>query len=630
MHPVVIGTAGHIDHGKTELVRALTGIDTDRLKEDKERGITTDLGYAYLDYADGLRLAFIDVPGHERFIHNMLAGACGIDVVLLVVAADESIKPQTREHASICRLLGVRRGVVALTKCDLVDRETAEVVRLEVQDFLSGDFLEGAQVVPVSARSGEGTEDLKAALRRAAESAPKRDTSRPARLPVDRVFSARGFGTVVTGTLWAGHLVVDQEIEIFPGGGRARVRGLQVHHRAVKEVVAGQRAAINLQGVEHGAVARGSMLLEPETQSSSSCLLARIELDGDLARRKRAIQLSLYHGTLESSARWRWLEEPSEDGGVASGLAALYCQGEVPAVRGDRFVLRRRSPSATVGGGQVLDLFSGSQRKAALAEHARRLAGADPADAVQEDLRWARQPALEEHCLWIASGVARSVFDSALGAAEQGGGVVRAARSLWMNAGRLVELEKRATDLVDRFHARDGLQVGMPLEELKRRLLPGEPRGLSDWLLSRLEQAGSLRIEADRVARAGHRVKLGAVEERVAQVLEEQFREAGLNPPEPQAALAACGAPGPTAEKILHLLLRRGRIVRIRSGRLYHAEAMGKLIELLKCHRQSSQKIDVGQFKELTGTSRKNAIPLLEHLDATRVTRRVGNDRIIL
>ena len=630
MHPVVIGTAGHIDHGKTELVRALTGIDTDRLKEEKERGITTDLGYAYLDYPDGLRLAFIDVPGHERFIHNMLAGACGIDVVLLVVAADESIKPQTREHADICRLLGVRRGVVALTKCDLVDRETAEVVRMEVQDFLSGGFLADAQVVPVSARTGEGTADLKSALRQAAESAPGRDTRSPARLPVDRVFSARGFGTVVTGTLWAGRLVVDQEVEIFPGGGRARVRGLQVHHRAAKEVVAGQRAAINLQGVEHGAVARGSMLLELETHCPSGRLLARLELDRDLAGRKRAIQLGLYHGTLETTARWRWLEEPSEDGGVASGLAALYCQGEVPAVRGDRFVLRRRSPSATVGGGQVLDLLFGSQRKVALAEHARRLADADPAGAIREDLRWAREPALEEHRLWITSGVARPVFESALAAAEQEGGVVRAARSLWMDAGRLLELEKRANDLVDHFHARDGLQVGMPLEELKRRLLAGEPRGLSDWLLSRLEKAGSLRIEADRVARADHRVELGAVEQRAARSLEEQFREAGLNPPEPQEALAGCGAPGPTAEKILHLLIRQGRIVRIRSGRLYHADAMGRLIESLKRHRQSSQKIDVTRFKELTGTSRKNAIPLLEHLDATRVTQRIGNDRIIL
>ncbi|MEE9218926.1 MAG: selenocysteine-specific translation elongation factor, partial [Acidobacteriota bacterium] len=478
MHPVVIGTAGHIDHGKTQLVRALTGIDCDRLKEEKERGITTDIGFGYLDYPDGVRLAFIDVPGHERFVHNMLAGACGIDVVLLVVAADESIKPQTREHAEICRLLGIRRGVIALSKADLVDAETLEVVRLEVQEFAAGGFLPQAQVVPVSARTQQGLEELKAELRRAAESAPVRDASRPVRLPVDRVFSARGFGTVVTGTLWSGRLRSEQEVEIVPGGRRARVRGLQVHHQAVGEALAGQRAAVNLQGLNLDAMTRGAVIMEPGAFQPAKVLLAWLELVPEIGQRKRPTPLGLHHGTLETTVRWRWLREPTCGKGVVSGLAALYCQQAVVAVRGDHFVLRRRSPAATIGGGEVLDTLSRARKPAAMAEHAGRLRGAGAQEALLEDLRWAREPAVEEHRLWISSGVERKSFETALARAREQGRVVQVGRSLWAQRTRLEDLERRALELVGSFHERDRLQAGMPLEEFKRRLLAGAPREL--------------------------------------------------------------------------------------------------------------------------------------------------------
>jgi len=630
MHPIIVGTAGHIDHGKTALVRALTGIDTDRLKEEKERGITTDLGFAYLDYADGARLAFIDVPGHERFIHNMLAGAFGIDVVLLVVAADEAVMPQTREHAEICRLLGVQRAVIALSKADLVDAETLEVVRLEVREFAAAGGLAGADVVPVSARTGQGLEELKAAIRTAAESAPARDASRPLRLPVDRVFSARGFGTVVTGTLWTGRIRVDQEVEVAPQCALARVRGLQVHHRPVEEAEAGQRAAVNLQGVSAEILARGSVLIEAGAYAPARLLVARLELAPEAARRARPGPLALHHGTLETTARWRWLDKPLFDARGARGLAALSCQDSLLAVRGDCFVLRRRSPPATLGGGVVLDALTAPHRRAALAEHARRLDGAPAPEAIVEDLRWGREPASEKRRLWVASGLERRSFEAALESVGRDGRALRAGEGLWIESGRLRELEREALDLLRSFHAGDGLQVGMPLEEFKRRLLGGAPRAFAEWLLARLQGGGGVRLERDRLALADHQVELGDVEKRLAGALEGAFRTAGLNPPEPVEALAGCGAPPQLGEKLLHLLVRSGRLVRIKSGRLYHAEAVQRLVEELRRYRDRSRKIDVGHFKELTGTSRKNAIPLLEHLDATRVTQRVGNERIIL
>ncbi len=632
MHPTVVGTAGHIDHGKTELVRALTGIDTDRLKEEKERGITIDLGFAYLDYADGARLAFIDVPGHERFIHNMLAGAGGIDVVLLVVAADESVMPQTREHAEICRLLGVRRAVIALSKTDLVDDETLGVVSLEVREFAraAGGALAQARRVPVSARSGRGIDELKEAVRQAADEAPGRGGERPLRLPVDRVFSARGFGTVVTGTLWAGSVAVEQEVEVLPGGRRARVRGLQVHHSPVSEARAGQRTAVNLQGIAAEGLERGAVLVEPGVVREARFVVARLELAAQALRPGRGRTLALHHATLETDARWVWLEEPAVEGARARGLALFVCRKALVAARGDRFVVRRRSPAATLGGGEVLDVLEARAGRRALREPARRLDGAGPEEALVEDLRWARRPAMDRRRLWVASGLERAAFEAALASAERGGRALGAGGTLWIDSGRLGELEERACGLLREFHGAERLQAGMALEELKQRLFGGASRELAEWIVRRLEGAGRVRLERDRVALAGHQVALEEKEAGLAQALEAAYSAAGLNPPEADEALRACGAPSDAGAKILHLLVRSGRLVRIKSGRLFHAEALQGLLETLRRCREQSPRIDVGRFKELTGTSRKNAIPLLEHLDATRVTQRVGNERIIL
>jgi selenocysteine-specific elongation factor len=629
MRPIVVGTAGHIDHGKTELVKALTGIDPDRLREEKERGITIDLGFAYLDYPDGARLAFVDVPGHERFIDNMLAGATGIDLVLLVVAADESVMPQTREHAEICRLLGVRSAVVALSKRDLVDEVGLELARMEARDLLRGCAFEAAEIVPVSARTGAGLDELRAALRRAAEATAPRGAGLPLRLPVDRVFSIRGFGTVVTGTAWGGRVALDQEVEILPSGLRARVRGLQVHHRPVAEAVAGQRTAVNLQGVSVEDLRRGVVLVEPETWTPATRMLARLEVDAALAVAGRARGLLLHHATSRTPVRWRWLGEPEKKERSLHGRVLLLARDALAAARGDRFVVRRLSPPATVGGGEILEAPARRGRDS-LREHARALDGARAPRALLEDLRWPLSPWGAARTLWVAAGLDQPAFDAALVELERSGTVVRASGDVWIESERLRELEARALRRLEEFHAAEPLQAGMPVEELKRRLLEGAPRGAAEWLVLRLQSSGRVRSERDRLALRDHQVTLGDAEERVARSLEETFRASGLNPPEAAEAARACGAPPALADRLLHMLVRSGRLVRIKSGRLYHAQAMENLVETLRRYRAQSERIDVGRFKELTGTTRKNAIPLLEHLDASRITRRVGDERIIL
>src|SRR5262245_34621566 len=376
---IVVGTAGHIDHGKSLLVRALTGIDPDRLKEEKERGITIDLGFASLTLPGGAQAGFVDVPGHERFVRNMLAGVGGIDLVLLVIAADESIKPQTREHFQICRLLGIPRGVIVLTKSDLVDPDILEIVRLEVREFVSGSFLEQAPILAVSAKTGAGLEELKQALAAEAGAVPERPSGRVFRLPVDRSFSIRGFGTVVTGTLISGSVAVGEEIEVLPGHLRAKVRGLEVFGEARREASAGQRTAVNLQGIEAGLVQRGALLAPREVLRPSRLLDVKVEaLAGDSGI-DDLMAIRFHHLSFETLGRIRLagldLLEPG-----ASGFAQIRLSRPVAALPGDRFILRRPSPAATLGGGIILDNLPKKLRAPEAEALARRLRSLESPD----------------------------------------------------------------------------------------------------------------------------------------------------------------------------------------------------------------------------------------------------------
>jgi len=633
MKHVIVGTAGHIDHGKTELVRALTGVDCDRLEEEKERGITIDIGFAPLALSEEVALGFIDVPGHERFVKNMLAGASGIDLVVLVVAADESIKPQTREHFDICRLLRVVGGVVALTKADLADDEMREIVALEVRDFVRGSFLEGASVIPVSARTGEGIPDLKEALRRAALHVGARSAASFFRLPVDRSFSVKGFGTVVTGTLVAGAVADGEEVEVNPLGPRARVRGIQVHGRAMPSAVAGQRTALNLQGVDAASVWRGCVLAPPDFMRPSSLLDVELEiLAGASGPFKDLSRVRFHQGTSEVLARVKLLgADRIEPGGRAFAQLRLETPGL--SLPGDRFVVRRYSPTITIGGGAVLDAHPEKHRGepgvlvAALAALLRGGAEALALHALDSS------PAgLTAADLVVRTGRTPSEVSEIAGRLAAAGGIVSAGdrASTYLHRRWFDRHRERALLLLENFHRANPLMIGLPREELRERTLPGGPPELARFVLDSLAAEGKIRLEKEFAAAVSHRVSLGPEEERILALVEGRFREGGLNPANLQEIVEGLKLDAETTQRIYHLLLTRGRLVRIKDGTVFHAESIERLKAKLWGLRSTRPIIDVAAFKELTGTSRKNAIPLLEHLDAERVTRRRGNNREIL
>ncbi len=617
MRNVIVGTAGHIDHGKTALVKALTGIDTDRLEEEKRRGISIELGFAHLELEDGLRAGFVDVPGHERFVKNMLAGVGGIDLVLLVVAADESIKPQTREHFDICRLLAVPRGVIALTKADLVERDALEMVRLEVEEFVKGSFLDGAPVVAVSSVTGVGLDELKRGLAEAAGRVPPKDASGFLRLPIDRSFSLRGFGTVVTGTLISGSVRRDQEVEVHPGGRRLRVRSVQVHGQSEERAVAGQRTALNLAGVEPSELSRGMVVTQPGLFRTTHEIDCRIELLLSAKPLKDGAPVHFHAGTAEIEAEVRLLDdlETLAPGGWA--YARLILREPVLLLPGDRFIVRMFSPVVTIGGGVVLD--NGGHR------YRRK-------EAARARLRILDEGSLEER---VALLVRESVYGASLPelVARTGVEVPR--------TGPFVVLEEpqpwlvdrawfegtaaRLTDVLRVFHQANPLLPGMTKEELRGRVVPGSPAFLLDACLA---QTPGVVSEAELVRLASHRIVLKGQDEQALEAIEGAFSGAGWKAPSLAEVLEKSGVEPGRARSLLQMLLREKRLVKVAEDFLCHAEAIGALRRLLATRR--GQHFSVSDFKEWTGLSRKHAIPLLEYLDRERATRREGDRRIVL
>ena len=637
MKHVVVGTAGHIDHGKTNLVKALTGINTDRFKEEQERGITIDIGFAPLALGPELTVGFVDVPGHEKFVKNMLAGIWGIDLVLLVIAADESVKPQTREHFEICSLLDVKRGLIALTKIDLTDPELQELVTLEIRDFVRGSFLEEAPIIPVSSKTGAGLDSLKDAI---AAAAARFEPGRPSallRLPVDRAFSMRGFGTVVTGTLVSGSLAEGEEVSLYPAGHRGRVRGLQVHGDTVTAARAGQRTAVNIGGIEVGQVQRGDVLGRPGQMQPSSILDVRLRLLPDApAPLKNLARVRFHQGTSELLARVRLLDPDISElppGGECFAQIRLEKQGM--AMPDDRFVIRRYSPTITIGGGVVLDAHPVKHKGMTHDGLLDRLAGLEEAD-LRESIRihLDNSPAGADIAR-LSLRIGRTVreLQPVVEEGVRAGGLLTAGEGATMTviSSTAVEtLSGRILAELQRYHHANPLRPGMPLEELRERVLGGAGVDVSRMVIDRMTARGEVRIEKDAIGLAAHQVRLTPDDEKNMKKLEEAYRHDGLNPRDADELAAALGIDPARAEKLLHLLLAAGGLVRIRDGRVFHAEAIEELKHRLWSLRPRKTIIDIGSFKELTGTSRKNAIPLLEHLDAVRVTRRVGSDREIL
>jgi selenocysteine-specific elongation factor len=632
MKSVIVGTAGHIDHGKSTLVEALTGTHPDRLAEEKRRGITIDLGFAFLE-ENGVRFGFVDVPGHERFVSNMLAGAAGIDVLLLVIAADESIKPQTREHFDICRLLGVTRGVVALTKSDMVDRDTLELVRMEAEEFLRGSFLEKALLVPVSAKTGAGLGELKKALSDAAAESRVKDAARYFRLPIDRAFAMKGFGSVVTGTLISGSVAPGDEVELFPRGQRLRVRGVQSGGRAVERAAPGQRTAVNLAGIEHTALKRGMVLATPEKFRKTRRIDVRLELLPSARKMKQGSRVHFHAGTAETIAEVFFHGEKELPPG-GSALANLKLQDEVLVLPGDRFIVRQFSPVVTIGGGAVLDPLA---RRPMLRDTGR--------GAFLRTLEQQRNPeilaAMTERAL-LGLGyeeiVARTGWTEKeiQGALEKlhGTGRIRIVSSepLVLVSGKLFEeVQKKITEKVERFQKENPLLPGISREDLRASLGKRVRTETFRAALEELSAQKKLDSQGELVKKTGSEIALLPEEAKAKEQIEAAFASAGLAVPSVKEVLAKLTVEAKRAEKLLQILLREKNLVRVSPELVFHRQALVRLKEQLSVYKKTKgDRINVPAFKELTGITRKYAIPLLEYLDRERVTRRVGEERVIL
>ncbi len=625
--PLIVGTAGHIDHGKSALVLALTGVDPDRLKEEKERGITTDIGFAHLQLPSGATVSFVDVPGHERFVKNMLAGVHGIDAVLLVVAADESVKPQTREHLAICNLLAIGRGIVVLSKCDLVDRDTLGVVRAEVESLTARSFLEGAPMVAVSARTGEGLDELRSCLAELASAPPSRSAEGLLRLPVDRVFTLHGFGTVVTGTLVGGRLRVGDAVLVEPSGRRTRVRGLQVHGQAVDSVSAGNRTAVNLADLGVADIARGDVLVRERTLAATTVLDAQLRLLPGAAPAKSNLRVRVHAASAEILGRIRMLDRASANPG-SQALIRLRLERPAVVTRGDRLVLRSYSPAHTIAGAVVLDPLPLRRPRAEVNERpALAVAVTEPAPTFVAALLDEAGPAgiaVEELVARVGLGAA------ALDAMLSGDPRVVRLEGRWIGRMALGRLAEDALRELDRFHAEAPLRAGMPREELRSRVFPKAGGGAFEAVIQRLTLSGQVRAEADSIRRAGHAVRLSPVEDALKERLKVAARNAGLRGIEIAAVARELSADPSALRRVSRLLVEGGTLKPVGESALVLSEHLEGLKVAVRQRVSPGARLDVGELKEMTGLSRKYAIPLLEFLDRERVTRRTGTTRVLL
>ena len=637
----VIGTAGHIDHGKTTLVRALTGIDTDRLKEEKERGITIELGFAHLTLPTGETVGVVDVPGHERFVRTMVAGAVGIDLVVLVVAADEGVMPQTREHLDICGLLGISRGVVALSKADLVDGELRELALADVAETLRGSFLEGAPIVPVSAKTGEGLDALKSAIAVGLREVPGKDPEGLTRLPIDRVFSMKGFGTVVTGTLWAGRIKPGDDLvalPALPGGVPGKVRGVQVHGAAVDEARAGNRTAVNV-AIAKEQLARGQLLVRPGELEAGRLVDVRLRY---LATSKRALKrrarLLVHAGTAQTLATLSLLDTNELEPGQ-SGLAQLTLDEPMVLLPGDHFILRgfalQRHHGTTVGGGVVLRTLGARVRRgtpellAALRESERSLMNGDVDARVRLEVARAGEAGITRAALQMRVPYAPRVLDAAVTKLSAARALVRfdKERGAVVGEAALASLKQCATAAVAAFHAAQPLAAGMPREELRAKVASDVK--LLHLVVESLAADGALAADRDTVrlpahdpARSQARAGLAPLAERTLAL----FAQAALQPPRPVEAAASLGVDPRELSPVIDLLVRGGSFVRMKDL-VFHAPAIDALRDKLVAHLKAHAQISPQEWKELVGASRKFTIPLAEHFDAEKLTMRVGEVR---
>jgi selenocysteine-specific elongation factor len=628
---IILGTAGHIDHGKTSLIKAVTGTDTDRLKEEKERGITIELGFASLDLPNGQHVGIVDVPGHEKFVKNMVAGATGIDIVVMVIAADEGVMPQTREHMEICTLLGIKHGFVALTKIDMVDEEWLELAMEDVRDFTAGTFLENTPIVPVSAVKEKGLQEFTRVLETICNQVPDRSMSSLFRLPVDRVFTMKGFGTVITGSLISGRVQVGDTVMIYPSMISSKVRGIQVHNQGVNMAEAGQRTAINFQGLEKAAIKRGEMLALPGTLKPSFMVDLQLQY---LASNKKPIKnrtrVRFHTGTSEILGNLVLLDReelpPAEKAAIQLRLDEPVC-----LVKDDRFVIRSYSPVRTIGGGQVLNPIPPKHKrfKADVVEGLQSIAERSAEDLIAYNIDQTGFAGASFSDLVLMTNISEKSLDQQLQAllSRKTALLVDRDSRIFMHTSSFQQLKQDLTGHLERYHKTNPLKAGMPKEELKTKLPPNLSPKLFNLLINQMLKDGEISVVEDTVHLASHTVALGADQEDIRDKIIKTYRESGLQPPYFKELGKQLTADPARARDVLNLLVKEGRLVKVKEDLFFDTDAVTRLkqrlVEFLTVHGE----ISTPQFKEMTAASRKYVIPLIEFFDAQNFTIRIGDIR---
>lgn len=624
MRHVILGTAGHIDHGKSSLVKALTGIDPDRLKEEKDRGITIDIGFADLAYPeDGLTVGIVDVPGHEKLISNMLAGAGGIDIVLMVIAADEGIMPQSREHLAICDLLKIKAGLIVITKADLVEKEWLGLVADEIGEFVKGTFLERAAIIPVSSKTGENLDSLKIAIKDLALTIRPKTSDGIFRLPIDRVFTLKGFGTVITGTAISGMVSVDEPVEVLPAGITTKVRGLHSHGKAIAKAYAGQRIAINLQGVEKDDLQRGDVAVAPSRFVPTRTLDLFLELLNNVPVLKNRSLVHFYAGTSETVARVILYEKEELKAGE-SCFCQFRLQTPVIAMSGDRYIIRRFSPLETLGGGEILDPSPVRRKRKDGIQDLSLLHAGKLDEKLALKIEKAGLTGISAHTIhgWINADL--SVIQNAINGLKQSGLIIKH-EDILIHKHAFDLLNNRVLNLLKAFHKEHPLKAGMPKEEVRTHL-NSDPR-LFNFLLASLKD---VIVDKDLLRLKDFRVALsGAAEAHKAKII-DLLTQGEFLPPTKTEMAEALKMDQKQITDILNILAKERSVVRVNESIYLSAIAYDKMINTLKSFYAKKPELTVAEFRDLLNTSRKFALPFLEHLDAAKVTLRVGDARKLL
>ncbi len=631
MKQIVLGTAGHIDHGKTSLVKALTGINTDRLKEEKERGITIELGFAHLVLPSGQHLGIVDVPGHEKFVKNMVAGATGIDLVAIVIAADEGIMPQTREHLEICELLQIKHGLVVLTKIDMVEPDWLDLVREDIIEYLSETFLAGAPIVEVSSVTGEGLKKLVQVLDNLVQQIPERGAGHLFRLPADRVFTMKGFGTVITGTTVSGKIHTGDDVTIYPQGINSKIRGIQVHNREVNEVRAGLRTAINLKGLEKTMVQRGNVLATKDSLRLTYMVDVVLDLLPSAPRKlKNRAKVRFHTGTSEIISTVVLLDRDELDQGETC-YAQIRLDEPTTVLKHDRYVLRSYSPVRTIGGGEILNALPKKKKRfsnTALSEM-KLLQTGEPNEVIELFVSSGRFQGVDHEGLPFLTNMSKKRLDEELETLKAQKRVIQydTERGILIHKKYLKKARDEIVDTITQYHKQFPLKVGLIKEELRSRTIGANILKLFNYLVNELAQQGVIVQEKEVVRLKDHHVTLAQDQEDTRKKLEEIYLKSGLQPPYFKELKDEF--PGNTGPEVLGVTVKEGILLKVKEDLYFHHKVIKELQERLIDFLKKNGEITAPQFKEMTGVSRKYAIPLLEYYDSAQVTVRVGDSRVL-